>query len=237
VRRAAGRRRLRILLVLASLGAFVGGVLAVLHSPLLSARVVKISGATHESRAEVLSVTGLGAHPPLIDINTAADTAALERLPWVASASVARDWPTGVTVTLTERQPLAAVARPGGGVALVDTHGRVVADATTAPGGLAPLALNGPAPAPGADLPAADAPLLAAARALPVSLLPRVQLMSMRPGEGLTLQLHAGPLVVLGGTSALAAKMTSLVTLLDRAVLSGVKQVDLRVATAPVLTP
>ncbi len=44
------------------------------------------------------------------------------RTPWWSG-----DWPDSVTITVTERVPLGSVARPGGGVALVDATGRVLA--------------------------------------------------------------------------------------------------------------
>ena len=61
--------------------------------------------------------------------------------------------------------------------------------------------------------------------------------LAVRPGTGVVLQLAHGPLVVLGTADGLGAKMTSLLTLLDRASLAGISQVDLRVPAEPVLTP
>ena len=101
VAREAGHRRLVLLSGGLSVVALAVSALVLLHSSVLSARVVHLRGAVHETRAEILAVTGLGAHPPLADIPTAADAAALERLPWVRSARVVDDWPTAVTATLT----------------------------------------------------------------------------------------------------------------------------------------
>lgn len=237
VRRAAGRRRLKVIGVLAAVAGLIAGVLALLHSSLLAARTVHVNGALHETRAEVLAVTGLGAHPPLIDIAPGRAAAALERLPWVQTATVARDWPTGATVTITERHALGAVALGAGRVALVDGTGRVLADVASRPLGLAPLRSASVVPPPGGTLARADAPLLSVARALPVSLVGEIDDIALQPGTGVVLQLHHGPLVVLGSATDLAQKMTSLVTLHDRANLAGIRRVDLRVGSAPVLTP
>ena len=74
----------------------------------------------------VLAVTGLASHPPLVDIDLAATARQVDGLPWVRHAVVSRHWPDSVTVTITERTPVAAVD-VGGDIALVDASGRVLA--------------------------------------------------------------------------------------------------------------
>jgi len=234
VARAAGRRRLRLVLAAAGLAAVIGGGLALLHSPLLAARVVRISGASHTPRPAVLAASGLSGRPPLIDVGPAAVAARLEALPWVATASVRRQWPDGVRVALTERTPVAVVVA-GGETALVDASGRVLARSVQQPSGTFRILAPAPLPAPGADLPPSDRPLLAVANGFPASLAPAVRAIEERAG-GVDLVLAAGPLVELGPQPRPGAQAVALATLLARVGLAGVVAIDLRVPTAPVLT-
>jgi hypothetical protein len=139
-RRQEGRRRLRLLAgagVVAVIG--LAGV-AVVESPLMAVRTVHLTGAAHESRAQILAVSGLGAKPAMIDLNAAAVARRIETLPWVATARVTRQWPSSVTVQVTERVAVAVVAVPlpagptspaavaaGAPTVLVDASGRVLA--------------------------------------------------------------------------------------------------------------
>lgn len=234
VAREVGHRRLVALSGGLSVVALVVTGLVLLHSSLFSAKVIHLDGALHESRAEVLAVTGLAAHPPLADLSTGAAAAALERLPWVRTATVVDDWPTGVTVTLTERRPVAYVALGGKQAALVDATGRVLATGVSVPSGLA--ALSGvTAVGPAGSTVRGVGPALTVAAALPGSLAARVASVGEGP-EGAELRLVNGPTVVLGSASGLEAKLTALATVLDKVTLHGIVTIDLRVPAQPVLT-
>jgi len=237
VQREAGRRRLRIVAVVLVLVALVVTGLVLVHSSLFAARSIDIAGAVHEPRAEVLRVTGLAAHPPLIDVNGAAAASSLERLPWVLSAQVSRSWPSGVAVRIVERRPLAYVPLGGHRNAVVDGTGRVLEDVAAPPSGLVALAGVGAVPVPGGDLGAGDAPLLGLARALPGSIAGRVASIDSSTTDGVVVRLLHGPLVVLGSTAELHQKIVSLATVLARVSLAGIVTIDLRVPASPVLTP
>jgi hypothetical protein len=129
--RQAGRRRRRILLVVVVAVAVVAGAWFFLHTKVLAARVVTVAGSVHTPDAEIVAAAGLGAHPPLIDVDTGAVAAKVEQLPWVATAAVSRDWPDGVRIVVTERTPVAAVSAtaPAGSAA---TGGAAAAGATPA---------------------------------------------------------------------------------------------------------
>ncbi|MCU1490802.1 MAG: Polypeptide-transport-associated domain protein FtsQ-type [Acidimicrobiaceae bacterium] len=237
VARQAGRRRLRGLAVLAVGVVLVVAALLLLHSALLSARAVTVRGALHESRAEILAVSGLAKRPPLIDIDQAGVASAIEALPWVRTATVSRHWPDGVSVNLVERQPLGEVPLAGGKDAVVDRSGRVLEEVAGPPSGLVVLTGVGSVPRPGGFLQASDGPLLQLAAQLPATIAPRISSISKTITDGLVLRVTHGPLVVLGSSSQLGAKMVSLTTLLDKASLNGIVTIDLRVPAAPVLTP
>jgi cell division protein FtsQ len=210
---------------------------AVLRSSLFSARTIVIAGAVQTPRSEILQVSGLDRDPPLIEVNTAAMERRIERLPWVAKASVQVDWPSTVTVAVVERIPVATSLLPGGGYALVDSSGRVLADQAPRPSGLPLITAPGIPRSPGSSLGASARPLLAAAAELPVSLLSRVEEIVPGGADGVVLRLKGGLRAVVGDDTALAQKFVSLATVLSRVNLTDVGEIDLRVATAPVLTP
>jgi len=236
VARAAGRRRLRRVLALLAAGALVALGVAVAHSPLLAARDVTVVGAVHTPRSEVLAVTGLWRRPPLVDVGDAADAAALERLPWVARATVTRHLPSSVRIVIVERHPIAEVAAGAGSYALVDGSGRVLEYTATRATRLALVAGVAHVPAPGGVLGARESPALAAAGAVPVSLLPKVVSVSLAHGGDVVLGLTGGVLVELGSASELRQKMVSLATVLARVPLSAVRTIDVRVPADPLLT-
>ena len=237
VERQRGHRRLSIVLgVLLAAGA-VAGAVAAAHSSLFSARTVVIAGAVQTPRGEILEVTGLDREPPLIDVNTGAVQRRLERLPWVATASVKVDWPSTVAIAIVERIPVATTALPAGGYALLDSTGRVLEDQTSRPSALPLVSVQGAPGSPGSSLGASYRPLLAAAAQLPVSLLPRLQEIVASRDDGVVLHLKHGLRAVVGDDEALAQKFVSLATVLDGVNLAGIGGIDLRVAAAPVLTP
>jgi len=112
VARHRGRRRLWILVGAVALVGLVVGGWYLAHSRWLSARVVTVVGSTHTPTAEIEQVAGLSDHPSLVDVDPGAVAARLEQLPWVERATVHREWPDGVKVTVVEATPAAAVALP-----------------------------------------------------------------------------------------------------------------------------
>jgi POTRA domain, FtsQ-type len=134
VQRELYRRRLRIL---GSAGVVVAVVLATflgLHSPIASVRRSDVTGARHEAAAAVLRAAGISKGEPLIDINASGAATRIEGLPWVERASVSRQWPSGVRVSVVERTAVAQVplgSSTSGPVDLVDATGRVLAHRTS----------------------------------------------------------------------------------------------------------
>ena len=244
VAKSAGRRRLRVLISVAGAGAVVVGGLALLHSPLFAAGDISVVGARQTGRQAVLAATGLGRHPPLIDVSTTADERALERLPWVRRATVTREWPSSVRVVVDERLPVAEVALPGlpgrPRYALVDGTGRVLEDTATRVAAVALVRDAGPVPPPGGWLRAPARAAVAAAEAIPVSLVREVASVDAANHSGVRLQLRTGALVLLGPATQLREKMVSLATVMERiagvAGAPAIVTIDLRVPSDPVLT-
>src|SRR5207253_795999 len=70
---------------------------------------------------------------PMVALDEAAAAHRIERLPWVANARVRRRWPNTVSIQVRERAPAASVPAAGGGWALVDDRGHVLAPVPSAP--------------------------------------------------------------------------------------------------------
>jgi hypothetical protein len=160
-RRQEGHRRLRWLLAVAVVAALCAAGFGVVRSPLLAVETVQVSGATHETEAQVIAASGLGAHPPMLGLDTAAVTRRIDALPWVSSVRVATRWPSTVTVDVAERSAVAVVAldvvgptavaavAAGAPTVLVDDTGRVLAPSNGLVPGL-PVIVTSVAPgAPG----------------------------------------------------------------------------------------
>jgi cell division protein FtsQ len=83
---------------------------------------IQITGAEHLTREQVLSVVGADLERNIFRVSLAERQQDLERLPWVAHASVMRLLPNVLRVQITERTPVAFV-RQGSQIGLVDGSG------------------------------------------------------------------------------------------------------------------
>ncbi len=118
------RRRglIRLAVVLLVMALIAGVVWLGYFSAALSAREVTVRGL-HELSAEQLraaAVVPLGRPMMRQDVHAIAVRAA--SLPGVQSASVVRDWPNTIKITVVERRPLLALRQPGGYL-IVDKFG------------------------------------------------------------------------------------------------------------------
>lgn len=234
VARAAGRRRMRFLIA-ALLVALVGAsFLAVLHSSLLGARDVEVSGSAHVSRESVVHAAGLEGAPPLVDLSARAIAARVERLPWVGKAVVTISWPSTVRIRLTDRVPVAEMRATRTTWAVIDPTGRVLEDVTSPPEGLPRITAGEASPPPGGRLLSTGRALARTAASMPESMVPAVSEIEWR-GDGVDVLLRAGIVAVLGSTSSLGDKFLALATVLAKGDLAGIGTVDLTVPSAPVL--
>lgn len=233
VTRSRGRRRLWALI--GTLAVATVAVLAwyVLHTSVFSARVVTVRGDVHTPAAAVVAAAGLSDHPPLVSVDPTAAALAVERLPWVATASVQRQWPDGVTVTVTERVPVAAIAVGPHAAALVDGTGRVLADVAAAPAGMLALHQPGTAPAPGATLPPAGRTAAAVAAALPAAFRAQVTGVTVDAAGDVDLTLTSPVTVDLGSSAQLGAKFEAAAAVLAGATLHPGDVIDVTVPGAP----
>lgn len=241
VKRAEGRRRLKVLGGVLGAGVVAAAALGLERSPLLAVRHVEVQGADHTAMAQVVAAAGLRGRRLMFDVHPGPmDRRLVDALPWVESASVSRRWPATVEIRLRERTPIATVAASGGQSALVDAAGRILAVGPPPASAPTLLAIAGlaPAGAPGTWIgpgPQAQAVLVVAGQ-LPSSLRGRLAQLSVTSGGEVDASLTNGATVLLGPPTDLPEKFLALSTLLDRIDQKGVATIDVRVPDAPVLT-
>lgn len=232
--RAEGRKRLRLVGVVAAALALALAGVAVLHSPLLAVRTVKVEGVHETPAATVLAATGLGGHPLMVDVDTTTVERQVDALPWVASAAVTRRWPSTVEVRVSEREAFAQMRRPDGRWALVDLSGRVLGLRPVPQAGLMYLQEPGQAGRPGSFLGPSATPALEVARSLPPELRGRVSTVATAAGS-VDLSLVPTGTAVLGPPVELGQKYESLLTVLHEVDLAGVTVVDVHVPADPAI--
>jgi Cell division protein FtsQ/POTRA domain, FtsQ-type len=228
VRRAEGRRRLRILIAGGSLLVLILLAFGSLYTPLFSVRHIRVRVSGPVAGSTVVALAGIDNSSLMIHVNPGAITRRLDARPQLGGARVTKHWPGTVSIQVSVRTPLASVARPGGTWATVDATGRVLAQQANPVMGLPVLKGDGVAPAPGqwlagalgaavvpgakpatglnmnassdsATLPQAPAAALAVLESLPANLLSEVVSVTVSP---IGLSLDVQPANVAAGSVA-----------------------------------
>lgn len=233
VRKDAGRKRLKRLVVLVGAAVVALAGVLVLRSPLLDVDEVTVAGASQLTPDQVRDAAGIGRGAPILLADLDAATAALEALPWVAAAEVTRDLPGRVHLEVREREAVAVVSG-GDTAALVDVSGRVLELAEAASTPFVQVVSADPPPAPGGrfgpDLVAA----IELAGRLRVNPAGAVAAVHLEPT--LRLELVDGGEADLGDGSDLDAKVEAFRTMHARVDRTCLDTIDLTVPTHPVVT-
>ncbi|MCU1449145.1 MAG: ftsQ [Acidimicrobiales bacterium] len=235
VRRVEGRRRLRVLLILGGFVLFALAAWGTTRSPFLDVDRVRVTGSARVPAAAVAAASGIRHGTAMFDVDELAARRRVEALPWVLRASVHRRWPATVTIDMQERAPIAALPGPGG-IAVVDRTGRVLTVAPAPPPGQPLLLGLPPAGAPGTRIGGRAGDLLAVARAMPPSVVPRLAGIVAADGGQVELRLRPSGVVKLGPPTALGDKLLAVQTVLGQVDLSRLAVLDVRVPASPAVT-
>ncbi len=235
VRRQEGRRRLRLLVGIASVTGLLVGGWGATRSPLLDVDGIDVEGAARTPREDLVAASGIRFGQPMVDVDERGAVRGLSALPWVRTVSVERRWPDSIVIRVVERDPVAAAPAPDGW-ALVDATGQVLALLTSVPSNL--LALDGipPAGPPGSVLGGSASDLLAVAAAVPADLRPRVSAVQAAPEGGVELRLQPEGTVRLGPPRQLDDKFRATLTVLGQVDTNALATLDVRIPESPVLT-
>lgn len=234
VRKDAGRRRLKRLLVLIAVALVALGTVIVLRSPVLDVDEVVVRGTSATDADDIRDLVGIDIGAPLLLADLDGAEAAVEELAWVKGAEVSRDLPGGIIVDVVEREAAAVVSGAGQAV-LVDVEGTVLepAPASASPPFVHVVVDEAP-PQVGASVPnelAVAIDLASRLRANPSGVVTAVHL-----DPSLRLQLLEGAVVDLGDERALDDKVEAFRTVYARVDRTCLERIDLRVPTHPVLT-
>jgi cell division protein FtsQ len=234
VARDAGRRRLRRLTVLGVVLGIAAIGVAITFSPALDVEHIAVTSAGHYRRAALLDAAGVAKGDPLPWLDTGDAERGLEALPWIDQATVERTWSGSVSISVTERTAVAAVASGDDRWLLVDGTGRLLQavdaeptdvpliDAETADGEL------------GDTLDAAGIDAATVAAGVPSSLRADIGTIS-GSGSDLAIALRTGGAIVMGGADDAAAKLSAAAAVLATVSPGCVEQLDVSVASAPAL--
>jgi cell division protein FtsQ len=238
VMRTRGRRHRRVLGLL--LVALTFGIVLwrLSSSSLFDLTGVEVTGNRALTTAEIAAAAGVRPGEPTLRLETAEVRARVERLPYVAHATVTRVPPAGVRIEVTERVPAATVA-DGERVWLVAADGTVLARGAPAAGLPHLKGLPGDAPSPGMRYPStgAFANALAAVQGMDPRLRRLVAGIEAPSVEGLRFTLGGGAILVYGAAERQAAKDAAALLLLRdaKAGRKEVARVDVRAPRTPVL--
>ncbi|MEM8705470.1 MAG: FtsQ-type POTRA domain-containing protein [Actinomycetota bacterium] len=239
VRRAEGRRRLRILVGVLGLAAVLGGGYALSQSAVLDLDTIEVAGAAGADAAAVAEATGLDIGTPLIELDLDDATAAVTALPWVETAAVSRAWPGTVEVTVTRRIGVALLPTGDGTGVVIDDDGVAIARSATSAVGDLPVITLGPSGDLG-DVQTLALPALDLIAAVPADLEPWIETYDIDYGgvgtPALTLDLVGDAVAQLGDDRELDAKLESVRTTLGRVDLTCVSIIDARVGGYAVVT-
>ena len=232
-RRQEGRRRLRILVVVASVVVLLALAYGVTVSPLLAVDTIEVHGTAHTTAAQITSAAEVGTGDAMVWLDPDAVAARIEASPWVRSAHVERDWPRTLVIRITERTPAGWAQADGGPVVLVDGRGRVLETVDAPPPGLPRLVDLRAVPAPGDTVVPAGAAAIAAAYG---GYAAAVRDVSVLDGTA-TVHLTGGTELRLGRPDRIAVKLRAAGAVLDHVAAAGgppPAYVDVSVPTNPV---
>lgn len=226
------RRYLKLGVVLVG-ATLLSVLLALTRSSALDVDRVLVRGADRVTEREVLDVAGIEVGEPMLDVDAAAATSAVEELPWVRSATVGRVWPGTVTIAVEERTPVAAVPAVAGGWALVDADRQVLAPVAEPSDRWVRLEGVTPAGEPGTEVDESAVDALAVAPQFPPAMWGAIAGLARNDSGQLDLRLHNGVVVRLGGPDHFAEKLRATATVFARVERCGLRTVDVRVPDTP----
>ena len=209
--------------------------IVVSRSSLFAMTSLEVRGTHHVSRQQLQELAGVDGSTNVLWLSPGAVQRRVLADPWIASAEVRRELPSGITITVHERTAVAVGTDASGGAFLVAGDGVVLGPA---PAGTALPAIDvRPATvAPGARV--APGPALRVVVAFTPGLASRVASVSVGQ-TGVDVRMRSGLRVIYGDASDEVAKARALDAVLGWAAGQDVipAYVDVSVPSAPALLP
>ena len=227
---AAARRRRRVLVLVIAVVVLLGIAYGVSRSPLLAVDTLSVKGASRLTTEQVLDAAGVHEGDAMVWLDTSAAVSGIEALPYVRRASLEREWPDTVRITVRERVPAAWVEGPAG-TSLVDRTGRVVEVVDSPPPAMPQLIGAKLVPPPGGTVDAVGAARVAGA----LSGLAAAGTTSVDLTErGIVMHLATGPEIRMGEATQVGVKIRAALAVLEAMQDAPPSYVDVSVPTNPV---
>jgi cell division protein FtsQ len=230
VRRDAGRRRLRVVILVGVVVVLVALAWGVSVSPLLDVNQVRVRGLHRVTAAQIEDAAGIHTGDAMVWLDPGRAVSGIEALPFVHRATVTREWPGTVRVTVVERRPVAWLAGPSGMV-VVDGTGRVLEAVAAAPPGMPQLLGAKFVPPPGGTISPIDGARVAGG--LTGLLVVGTKSVTMTE-TGVTLQLANGPEIRMGDATQVGVKLRAALAVVAANDGTPTQYVDVSVPTNPV---
>jgi len=205
------------------------------QSSFLAVTSVTARPGRHTTAAAIVAAADVQGHPSIMLIDTGAIASRVDRLPWVASTSVARHWPHGLVITVVERRPVAvAVTAVHGNGVEVDDTGRVLGPAIGRTH-LPRLVIAHVPQRPGARLSQDTHGAFTVLDTLPIAF--KEQVRGVAVVDGSIELLLPGPVTfILGDTENLTAKYVAVASMIQKEQFTAGDTVDVTVPDAVVVT-
>lgn len=230
---------LKVLALLLVGAALYQGVQAVAGSRSLQLDKFDVEGNTEAriSTETVIEATGAEVGDQLLGISTQKVSGELEKLPWVAEATVERILPSTLRISIDEREP-SFVIQTGQGPFLADGRGLVLQEGSEDLINLVEMPLRPIRPGTRISTPEfSHASRIL--RSLPAEIRSRVTRILASSIDQIQFETGTGPLIYYGAAEKVDEKNFAIETLLERTkgALPAVAVIDVRVPARPVTRP
>ena len=207
-------------------------VVALAHSPLFDVDRIDVVGAESTSLQTILEAAGISEGEPMYRIEGGSVARSLERLATIESAEVRTTWPGLVSIELVEREPVLSIRPTGGQWHLVDGEGHVMAQ-TRRPAArmVAADGYEGTVEV-GQRLGREGRTMAAVAAALPGTIARATDALAITDRARVVLYID-DIAVWVGDETNLEAKIEALLAVMDQVEMTGVCEIDIRVARRP----
>jgi cell division protein FtsQ len=231
------KRRLRVLIVVGVL-VFVFLVFsAVVFSPISQVRSVIVQGNTHETSQQVETVANIyNQKPQLFLLNLSQMQKEIETLPWVLTATVKRNWPDQIVITVKDRIPVAQINMGKSGWALVDIYGRVLQINPQFEAGYFEIDNLGSNLIPGQNLNSFAISALNVAKIVPVILGPIAIKEVIGSDNSVSIVLGSNNTIFLGSASDVRQKLLEALAIVNHGSLLPNQIIDVSIPNSPVVT-
>lgn len=186
-------------------------VVIVFFTPLFTVGSVEVSGNSRVPAEQVRKAADVSSGSSMFGVDTGRVADRVTKLAPVASADVSRSWPSTVSVTITERTPVAWARAANGAVELVDKHGVGFASTAKPPKGMVQLRLDPVRPGSGETVAA-----LGVLAHLSKQLRSKTTAVTAKSPDDVRLLLHGGKTVRWGGDRNNDKKNAVIAALLTR---------------------